>query len=51
MSIVTGEVTVSLGGVDLLYLGLQLILSSVETLERSEQISSRGLVRRANRDA
>ena len=30
--VVTGEVTISIGGVDLLFLGLQLILSSVDTL-------------------
>lgn len=32
-AVVTGDVVVSVAGVDLLYLGLQLVLSSVETLE------------------
>ena len=40
---VTGEVTISIGGVDLLFVGLQVILSSVETLERNRQIRSGGL--------
>ncbi|MGH7504268.1 MAG: gas vesicle protein GvpJ [Longimicrobiales bacterium] len=30
-AVVTGEVVVSVAGVDLLYLGLQLVLTSVET--------------------
>lgn len=42
--IVTGEVTISLGGVDLLFLGLQIILSSVQTLEDSGDVRMRGLV-------
>lgn len=36
--VVTGEVVLSVGGVDLIYLGLQLLLSSVESLERMENI-------------
>ena len=36
--VVTGEVTISIGGVDLLFLGLQLILSSVDTLQRTEHV-------------
>jgi len=36
--VVTGEVTISIGGVDLLFLGLQVILSSVESLSRAEHI-------------
>ncbi len=36
--VVTGEVTISIAGVDLLFLGLQLILSSVDTLVRSEHV-------------
>jgi len=44
--VVTGEVTVSIGGVDLLFLGLQLILSSVQTLERAEHINKKQLVPR-----
>ena len=35
-AVITGEVVISVAGVDLLYLGLRLLLSSVETLrERS----------------
>lgn len=33
--VVSGEVVIGVAGVDLLYLGLDLVLSSVETLERS----------------
>jgi hypothetical protein len=33
-AIVTGEVIISVAGVDLLFLGLQLVLSSVETAEK-----------------
>ena len=42
--VVTGEVTVSIGGVDLLFLGLQLILASVESLQRAEHIQTHKLV-------
>jgi len=31
-AVVAGEVTISVAGVDLVYLGLQLVLSSVETV-------------------
>jgi hypothetical protein len=41
--VVTGEVTISIGGVDLLFLGLQLILSSVESLIRTEHVSAHKL--------
>src|SRR5204862_1352681 len=33
--VATGEATISVAGVDLVYLGLNLVLSSVETLRRS----------------
>ncbi len=33
--VVTGEVVIGVAGVDLLYLGLDLVLSSVETLQRA----------------
>ena len=36
--VVTGEVVIGVGGVDLIYLGLQLLLSSVETLDRIEGV-------------
>ena len=32
--VVTGEVTISVAGVDLIYLGLNLVLASAETLRR-----------------
>ena len=35
--VVAGEVTISVAGVDLLYLGLQLVLTSVETARASLQ--------------
>ena len=41
--VVTGEVTISIGGVDLLFLGLQIILSSVETLKRAEGLNLHGI--------
>jgi hypothetical protein len=36
-AVVAGEATISLGGVDLIYLGLNLVLSSVETLRQIGQ--------------
>ncbi len=41
--VVTGEVTISIAGVDLLFVGLQLVLSSIDTLYRTPGISKRGL--------
>ena len=41
--VVTGEVTISIAGVDLLFVGLQLILSSVDTLVRDERIRAHKL--------
>jgi gas vesicle structural protein len=38
-ALVTGEVVISVAGVDLVYLGLQLLLTSVETMDsRTEPI-------------
>jgi gas vesicle structural protein len=34
-AVVTGEVTISVAGVDLVYLGLQLVLTSMETARES----------------
>jgi hypothetical protein len=34
--VLTGEATISVAGVDLIYLGLNLVLSSVEALERNQ---------------
>ena len=42
--VVTGEVTISIGGVDLLFVGLQLVLSSIEGLRKAEGVSTRGLL-------
>ena len=41
--VITGEVTISIGGVDLVFVGLQLILSSIETLRTSEHVRSQRL--------
>ena len=35
-TVVTGEVVVSVAGVDLLYLGLNVVLASVETISASQ---------------
>ena len=42
--VVTGEVTVSIAGVDLLFLGLQVILSSIDTLANKDHILRHKLV-------
>lgn len=34
--VITGEALISVGGVDLVYLGLQLVLTSVESVHRLE---------------
>jgi len=34
--VITGEATISVAGVDLVYLGLNLILAAVETIERRD---------------
>lgn len=47
--VVTGEVTVSIGGVDLLFVGLQVVLSSIETLVRTEGVRTNGIVQRPER--
>jgi hypothetical protein len=41
--VVAGHVTVSVADVDLLYLGLQLVLTSIETARQSIQESNRGM--------
>ncbi len=35
--VLTGEATISVAGVDLIYLGLNLVLSAVETIEQSKR--------------
>lgn len=38
--VLTGEVTLSVAGVDLIYLGLNLVLSAVETMEQHKRKSA-----------
>jgi len=38
--VLTGEATISVAGVDLIYLGLNLILTAVETLEEKKRRSA-----------
>ena len=38
--VLTGDVTLSVAGVDLVYVGLRLLLTSVSTLERLDRESS-----------
>jgi hypothetical protein len=38
--VLTGEATISVAGVDLIYLGLNLVLSAVETIEQSKRKSA-----------
>jgi hypothetical protein len=35
-AIITGEVVIGVAGVDLVYLGLQIVLSSVESMQRRQ---------------
>lgn len=37
--VLTGEATISVAGVDLIYLGLNLVLSAVETMEQHKRKS------------
>ena len=34
--VLTGEATISVAGVDLIYLGLNIVLAAVETIEKSQ---------------
>jgi len=36
--VVSGEVTISVAGIDLVYLGLDLVLSSIETMRQRRQL-------------
>lgn len=38
-AIITGEVTISVAGVDLIFLGLQLVISAAETAKRPPNLS------------
>lgn len=40
-AVLVGEVTISVADVDLLYLGLQAVLGSVETIRRSHEAARR----------
>jgi hypothetical protein len=40
-ALISGEITISVGGVDLLYLGLQLVLTSTETAAQRPDLISR----------
>lgn len=48
--VVTGEVTVSIGGVDLLFLGLQVVLASIESLGRADHVKTQRLIPRTAED-
>ncbi len=41
-AVVTGDIVISVAGVDLLYLGLNLVLTSVETMRQWEPAERRG---------
>jgi gas vesicle structural protein len=48
-AVITGEVVISVAGVDLIYLGLQLVLTSVETArERGTTLPGPGAARAAD---
>lgn len=38
--VLTGEATISVAGIDLIYLGLNVVLTAVETLEKSQRRAS-----------
>lgn len=38
-AVIVGEVTISVANIDLIYLGLQLVLSSAETLHQDKRIN------------
>lgn len=40
--VVTGEATISVAGVDLIYLGLNLVLTSVETMRQRKRLPATG---------
>ena len=42
--VLSGDITLSVAGIDLVYVGLRVLLASVGTLERLEQESSNGEV-------
>lgn len=40
--VLSGEVTISVAGIDLVYLGLDLVLSSIETMRQRRQLPRGG---------
>jgi hypothetical protein len=42
-AVITGEITISVAGVDLVYLGLQLVIAAAETARRHDLPLARGL--------
>lgn len=40
-AVITGEVTISVAGIDLVYLGLQLVIAAAETVKRTSPLSRR----------
>lgn len=44
-AVITGEVTISVAGIDLLYLGLQIVLASTETTSSRPSSLGRGFGR------
>jgi gas vesicle structural protein len=42
-AVVVGEVTISVADIDLIYLGLQLVLSSIETARKTINPADRGV--------
>jgi hypothetical protein len=49
-AMISGEVVIGVGGVDLIYLGLQLAISSVETMDQRAAARLRGERSRAGDD-
>ena len=43
--VLSGDITLSVAGVDLVYVGLRVLLSSVATLEEQRQLATGGAVR------
>ncbi|MFH1891837.1 MAG: gas vesicle protein [Candidatus Zixiibacteriota bacterium] len=48
--VISGDLVISVAGVDLVYLGLKVLLSSVETMERLREAPIRRLIRSQHND-
>ncbi|MBU1320709.1 MAG: gas vesicle protein [candidate division Zixibacteria bacterium] len=48
--VISGDIVISVADVDLVYLGLKVLLSSVETMERLRGAPIRGLIRSQHND-